>query len=134
MKNFKMVLFLMLMLVGACATANTNQSFVLDQDSSAEDYDPTLWVQNTGIDVVRVYQNGRRIASVYPGQGQCVRLRHAQSSYNELTFGFLAGSQRWPAAQADFRAGSGWVWNINSNLPNHSEFDIYPSERCEIGD
>ena len=134
MKNFKMVLFLMLMLaVGACATT-TNQSFVLDQDSSAEDYDPRLWVQNTGIDVVRIYQGGRRIASVYPGQGECVRLRHANGTYNELSFGFLAGSQRWPAAQTQFSEGTGWVWNINSNLPNHSEFDIYPSERCDLGD
>lgn len=33
-----------------------------------------LYVQNDGLDVVRVYENGRFIGRVYPGWGECVRL------------------------------------------------------------
>lgn len=133
MKFFKLVLFLMLVLVGACATT-ANNSFSVGAGEDGWVGNPTLFVQNTGIDVIRIYEEGRRIATVYPGQGECILLRNAQSSFSRLSFGFLASRDRWYSAQETFSEGSGWVWNINSNLPNFSEVDIYPSERCDIGD
>lgn len=132
MKNFKMVLFSILMLVmGGCVMASNN-ALSVSAAHSQEENDPTLFVQNTGIDVVRIYQDGKKIATVYPGQSQCVRLRNAQSSFNQLSFGFLAGTERWYSTQESFSEGSGWVWNINSNLPTFSEIDFYPADRCDI--
>ena len=132
MKNIRLVLLSMLMIIGCAAPMASGIS--VEKGRSNNDF-PSLLIQNTGIDVIRIYENGRRIASVYPGRSECLLLRNYQI-LGRLSFGYLAGrsSDRWFAAQDRFDRGEGWVWNINASRPVHSELDIYPAERCDTGD
>lgn len=131
MKNIKLVLLSMLMLIIGCA-APMSKGISVEKGSSRHDF-PSLLIQNTGIDVIRIYQNGRRIASVYPGRSECILLRNYQMN-SRLSFGHLAGRARWFAIQNQFNRGAGWVWNIDASRPTFSEIDIHPSARCDNGD
>ena len=130
MKHFKMVLFLLVMLIVGCVTTADNLLSISAREGNIAQ-SPSLLVQNTGIDVIRIYENGRRIASIYPGQSECILLRAAVASSSRLSFGQLASDQRWYSVQESFAVDEGWVWNINTSSPTFSEIDIYPSERCD---
>lgn len=120
----------MLVLAMGCASSMSNGLEVGDNDR--EPNFPSLLIQNTGIDVLRVYENGRRIASVYPGQQECVLLRNAAAGIAELTFGVLAGgNDRWAAQQQHFDRNDGWAWVIDGSRPEQSEIQIFPTERCD---
>ncbi len=129
MTKIKAILFSMLVLVMGCATSSGGLEFEGKQEVGPN-Y-PSLLIQNTGIDVLRIYENGRRIATVYPSQEECVFLRSAISGTTELSFGYLGSprSVRWIAQQSHFNRQSGWAWVINSNQPTLS--GIFPTERCE---
>ncbi len=104
---------------------------VAGQKEDIWDDTSTLLVVNTGIDVLRIYEGGnRRIGTVYPGMSECIQLRNPDS-IRELSFGYLAGFERYRAAQDQFGYGVHWTWNINSSMPAFSEIDIYPTERCD---
>lgn len=130
MKTMKLVFLMSLAILIGCAT-NLNNGIAVGQKGEDSERWPTLYVVNTGIDVIRIYESGnRRIGTVYPGQSTCIQLRNPES-IRELSFGFLAGFDRYRAVQQRFDRGQNWTWNINSSLPAISEIDIYPTERCE---
>ena len=130
MNNMKAVLFSILVLVMGCVTSASN-TFELKKGNENLNF-PSLLIQNTGIDVLRIYENGRRIASVYPGQQRCVLLKSAANGMASLSFGYLASHNRWFAIQQQFSHGEGWVWVIDASLPALSEINIYLTERCDI--
>ena len=130
MKNIRLVLFSMLMLIIGCA-APMSSGISVENGRSSNDF-PSVLIQNTGIDVLRIYENGRRIASVYPGQQRCVLLKTAGSGMASLSFGYLASRDRWFAVQQQFSHGEGWVWIIDASLPALSEMNIYLTERCDV--
>ena len=130
MKTMKLVFLMSLAILIGCAT-NLNNGIEIGQKGEDSERWPTLYVVNTGIDVIRIYESGnRRIGTVYPGQSTCIQLRNPES-IRDLSFGYLANSDRWYAAQSRFTHGENWTWNINSNLPTFSEIDIYPTSRCD---
>ena len=133
MKAMRLVLLMALTIIIGCASnMQGGMDMGVGQKRDVGDDIPTLLVVNQGIDVIRIYEGGRRIGTVYPGRSECILLRNHQTM-RELSFGYLAGraSDRWYAAQTDFRQGQHWTWNINSNLHTFSEIDIYPTTKCD---
>ena len=92
----------------------------------------TVLLVNEGSDVIRIYDNLGRIATIMPGRVRCVKLYNSSTNM-QLSFSLVGKHTRWYAVAQDFGGGRGWIWRINSQMPIQSTITIVSHYNCIPG-
>lgn len=118
---------LALMIMGCGAARQTNE-----RSAPYRHQITTILIANVGQDVVRVYDDLGRIATVMSGRVKCVKVRNPQGSF-QFSFSLLARRNRYYAPTQNFGVGNGWVWRIDGNMPIQSTITIFWHDVCIPG-
>jgi hypothetical protein len=123
LKFFKIFIVVGLAIIVGCGAAR--QGFT---NNFARD-DVYLLIVNDGYDLIKVYDDVGRIATIFSGQEECVRLRRSDE-FVQFSFSALASKTRWYAPSQNFSGRPGWIWTIDSRMASYSTIRIIAAEPC----
>jgi len=124
LKLFNIFIVVGLAVIVGCSAAR--QGF--RSDNLARE-DIRILLINDGYDDIRVYDELGRIATIFPGRSECVRLRNPEQT-TQLSFDFIASRRRYYTPTQNFSGSSGWEWTINSRMAANSTIRMNVAEPC----